>query len=231
MLNYFDGTVFNADTQAIVNTVNCTGIMGAGIALEFMLRYPDMYNEYVNNCKNGSIKTGYVDYYLNSDGKTIINFPTKWHFKYPSKIEWIDQGLKNFADTFHQKGITSVAFPKLGTSNGGLEWDVVRKIMEKHLSGLGIDVYICLDTMKNAEGVEKIMLDRFNASDIEDLSKEVKLSAKQKDNLKKNMPYDRFWKIGETESVGAKTYSSLFRLFYSQKDNDKNTYKQMTLFD
>ena len=64
----------------------------------------------------------------------IVNFPTKWHFKYPSKLEWIDQGLNDFLISYKKQGITSVAFPKLGTSNGGLNWEDVRKLMEKYLS-------------------------------------------------------------------------------------------------
>ena len=97
MIRYYKGTVFNAGAEAIVNTVNCDGVMGAGIALEFGLRYPDMYKDYVIKCKKGDICTGKVDYFKDSSGIIIVNFPTKIHFKYPSKIEWIESGLKAFA--------------------------------------------------------------------------------------------------------------------------------------
>lgn len=231
MIKYSDGTVFNVSTQAVVNTVNCTGVMGAGIALEFMLRYPAMFEDYAEKCKNKRIVTGRVDYYKNEDGSIIVNFPTKWHFKYPSKLIWIEKGLQDFIRTYQKNGIASVAFPKLGTSNGGLNWNDVKSLMEKYLSNLDIDVYICLDNKKEAEGVEKSMLDKFNSTSIEQLSSIVKLNAKQKDNLQKRMPYNRFWKISETESIGTKTYSMLFKYFYGMVLENREEYSQLSLFE
>ena len=99
MVEYYDGSVFNVEADAIVNTVNCTGVMGAGIALEFSLRYPAMLEHYEKMCKIREIKIGRVDYFCDEE-KTIINFPTKWHFKYPSQIEWIEMGLKDFVATY-----------------------------------------------------------------------------------------------------------------------------------
>jgi O-acetyl-ADP-ribose deacetylase (regulator of RNase III) len=231
VIKYYDGTVFNVDTQALVNTVNCTGVMGAGIALEFMLRYPAMFEEYEVKCKDKKINTGSVDYYKNKDSKIIVNFPTKRHFKYPSKMIWIEQGLQHFIKTYKQQGITSVAFPKLGTNNGGLNWEDVKLVMEKYLSSLDIDVYVCLDNIKEAEGVEKKMLDSFNLTSISDLSKIVKLTTKQKENIQKSFPYKRFWKIGETESVGIRTYSAIFEHFYDIANNGKQTPTQMSFFE
>lgn len=231
MIKYYDGTVFNVDTQALVNTVNCTGVMGAGIALEFMLRYPEMFEDYEVKCKDKRIVTGRVDYYKNGDGRIIVNFPTKWHFKYPSKLIWIEQGLQDFVKTYKQNGIESVAFPKLGTSNGGLSWNNVKILMEKYLSNLDIDVYICLDNKKDAEGVEKIMLDKFNSTSIDNISSLVKLNAKQKDSIKKRMPYNRFSKILDTESIGIKTYSVIFKHFYSLAVGDSEEPRQLSLFD
>ena len=85
--------------------------------------------------------------------------------------------------------------------------------MEKYLSNLDIDVYICLDNKKDAEGIEKIMLDKFNSTSVEKLSSLVKLNTKQKDCIQKDMPYNRFWKISNTESIGMKTYSMIFNHF------------------
>lgn len=230
MIKYYDGTVFNANVQALVNTVNCTGVMGAGIALEFMLRYPKMFIDYESKCRDKKIKTGNVDYFRNDDGKIIINFPTKWHFKYPSKMIWIEQGLQHFVETYKQQGVSSVAFPKLGTNNGGLNWDDVKQVMEKYLSNIDIDIYICLDNIKEAEGIEKKMLDGFNSTNISDMAKVVKLTAKQKEIIQKSIPYKRFWKIGETESVGIKTYSAVFKHFYDIAQNGKQEPEQLSLF-
>lgn len=231
MIIYSEGTVFNVNTQALVNTVNCTGVMGAGIALEFMLRYPEMFDDYELKCKDKGIITGRVDYYKNEDGSIIVNFPTKWHFKYPSKLIWIEQGLQDFIKTYKKNGITSIAFPKLGTSNGGLNWNDVKILMEKYLSDLDIDVYICLDNKKDAEGTEKIMLDKFNSTSVEKLSSVVKLNAKQKDSIQKRMPYNRFWKISDTEAIGMKTYSMIFKHFYRWAMGDSQEPSQISLFD
>lgn len=152
MLKYFEGSVFNVGAQALVNAVNCVGVMGAGIALAFKLRYPAMFEDYKIKCKNEKIITGKVDYYKNEDGTIIVNFPTKYHFKYPSQLIWIEQGLQDFVKTYQKHGITSVAFPKLGTGNGGLNWNEVKALMEKYLMNLDIDVYICLNNKKEAEG-------------------------------------------------------------------------------
>lgn len=230
MIRYFEGTVFNVDTRAIVNTVNCTGVMGAGIALEFMLRYPNMYEDYEAKCNDKKIMIGKIDYFKNSDDRIIVNFPTKWHFKYPSKLIWIEKGLQDFVKTYEKQGVTSIAFPKLGTNNGGLNWQDVKILMEKYLSNLDIEIYICLDNKKEAEGLEKIMLDKFNEIDIEKFSKIVKLNVAQKKNIEKNMPYDRFWKISDTESVGKKTYSNIFKHFYDLARGKDKDIEQLVLF-
>jgi O-acetyl-ADP-ribose deacetylase (regulator of RNase III) len=231
MIKYFDGTVFNTGADAIVNTVNCVGIMGTGVALEFKLRYPDMFKLYENKCKTYSITTGKIDYYKTSDGSYLINFPTKQHFKFPSKLEWIERGLYDFINTYESKGFRSVAFPKLGTGNGGLNWSEVKMLMEKILSVAKIDVYICLDIKNDAEGVEKQMLDTFNSMSINQLGQCVKLNEKQKFNLQLNTPYSRFWKISETESIGMKTYSSIFQFFYSTAKNQYKPTTQISIFD
>ena len=89
MIKYYEGTVFNVETEVIVNTVNCFGVMGAGIALEFKLRYPEMFNEYEKMCKEKKYSVGRPRIHTVSD-KRILNFPTKNHWRAPSKIEWID---------------------------------------------------------------------------------------------------------------------------------------------
>lgn len=231
MIIYSDTTVFNVDAKAIVNTVNCVGFMGAGIALEFKLRYPKMFKDYERKCEEKKIITGKVNYFKNENGSTIINFPTKWHFRHPSKLIWIEQGLQHFVDTYDKNIFSSVAFPKLGAGNGGLNWNEVKSLMEKYLSNLDIDIYICLDNKNYAEGIEKNMLDSFNSISIEELSSLVKLNIKQKDNIKKIRPYDRFWKIAKTESIGMKTYSKIFKYFYLLVMEKNHELKQLTFFD
>ena len=228
MITYLEGTVFNTDADAIVNTINCIGAMNAGIALEYGLRYPELLKEYEQKCKNKEISVGHIYYYKDKE-KLIVNFPTKWHFKYPSKLEWIEDGLKDFVTTYKQYNIKSIAFTKLGTLNGGLDWDRVKILMEKYLNNLDIPVYICLDNKKDAEGLEKEMLNVFNDLSAEELKQNIRLTTKQLDILKQNMPINRFWKIKEIEGIGTTTYKSLFNYCKSQTEGKR--FKQMNLFD
>lgn len=137
------GNIFNTKAQTVVNTVNCVGVMGKGIALVYKLRYPQMFDIYQDYCKRHLISIGKLWLYK-GDGTDpwVLNFPTKFHWKYPSKIEYIEQGLKKFVDTYDKCGITSVAFPMLGTLNGGLDKDAVRALMINYLSQCNIPIEI-----------------------------------------------------------------------------------------
>ena len=117
--------------------------MGKGIALVYKLRYPKMYKEYKEHCNNKLIKTGLLWLYTKQENAPwILNFPTKFHWKYPSKIEWIEQGLQKFVETYEMKGITSVAFPLLGTHNGGLDADEIKNLMNHYLEKCKINIEI-----------------------------------------------------------------------------------------
>lgn len=216
MIKYFEGTVFNVDVDAIVNTVNTEGFMGAGLALEMSLRYPDMYVDYKEKCNKKIINIGKVDYYQNDD-LIIVNFPTKKQFKYPSKLLWIEEGLKNFCETYNGYNIKSIAFPKMGTLNGKLNWEHVKILMEKYLSNLNIEIIICLDNIKEPMGKELQMVQTFNSCDIERLTKFVKLTKKQKEILQDVRPIKRFFQIRNVDGIGNTTYANLFDTFYNNK--------------
>lgn len=230
MIYYFDGTVFNAPTQAIVNTVNTTGAMGAGIALEFALRYPKMFDEYKKKCEEGIITTGKIDYYIENE-KVIVNFPTKQFFRYPSKLEWIEQGLKDFVETYKDMGITSVAFPKLGCSNGKLSWVSVKHLMELYLSKIDIPVYICIDEIKDAEGKEKEMLALFNQCNISLLAKELKLKENHIEYLVSKRPFKRFWEIGVEKPIKGTVYKKIHNYFYNYLPTQIECGEQISMFD
>ena len=143
MIVFKTGNLFNSECQTLVNTVNCVGVMGKGIALLFKKKYPDMFNEYRLACKQGYIKNGgdlwiwdYVDLYK---PKKILCFATKEEWWHPSKLEWIERGLQNFVENYKYLGITSIAFPKLGCTNGKLNWENdVKPLMFKYLQPLDI---------------------------------------------------------------------------------------------
>ena len=138
------GNIFDSNAQTLVNTINCVGVMGKGLALEFKNRYPAMFDKYKTFCDKGVFKPGVLWIYKAEDGKWILNFPTKIHWKNPSEISYIEEGLKKFVEIWKEKGIKSIAFPLLGCKNGGLDANVVIPLMERYLSdceGLDVTIY------------------------------------------------------------------------------------------
>ena len=222
MIRYTDTTVFNVDAQTIVNTVNCVGVMGAGLALEFQLRFPEMERDYVERCKAKKVEVGRPYLYKGYDSPWILNFPTKNHWKYPSKIEWIEQGLKYFAANYQKGGITSAAFPRLGCSRGGLEWNEVSPLMEKYLQELDIDIFICEDTEREASGTEAIMVQMLN--NIESLSwcGELGIRSDIKRKIASATPIYRFRDLSKLEGIGKQTYNDVFRFLYSLANQTDN---------
>jgi O-acetyl-ADP-ribose deacetylase (regulator of RNase III) len=138
---YLNGDIFNSQAQVIVNTVNCKGVMGKGLALAFKQRYPDMFATYERDCQTGRLTIGRPTLYQKST-PWILNFPTKYHWRNPSKLEYIEKGLAFLVNHYKKAGIASIAFPKLGVQNGKLSWDDVGPLMAKYLSQMDIDVYI-----------------------------------------------------------------------------------------
>ena len=135
------GNIFTTQCQTLVNTVNCVGVMGAGIALECRLRYPEMHQRYVNLCSNQKINIGTLWIYKAPE-RWILNFPTKRHWKYPSKMEFLHAGLEKFSSTYKDKAIESIAFPLLGADKGGIPQQQSLDTMMNYLEGLDIDIEI-----------------------------------------------------------------------------------------
>ena len=139
VIRYTQGNLLEAPVEALVSTVNEVGVMGKGIALMFRESFPDNTRVYAAACKAGEVRVGRM---LVTENPTligprwIINFPTKKHWRNPSKLEWVRAGLKDLACAVQEHGIRSVAVPPLGCGNGGLEWDQVRQEIELALAGL-----------------------------------------------------------------------------------------------
>ena len=127
MQEYRKGDIFQCECEAICNPVNILGISGAGLALAFKKKFPQMYKEYVKACRNKEIKIGVVHCWENSNNepKYIINFPTKSDLS-PSKIEYIRSGLDNLLQVIKDKNIKSIGIPGLGAGLGGLSWGEVK---------------------------------------------------------------------------------------------------------
>jgi len=139
MINYATGNLLDAQTEALVNTVNEVGVMGKGIALMFREAFPANTAAYEAACKEGGVLVGRMFVTENralNGPRWIINFPTKKHWRHPSKLEWIRDGLVDLRRVIGEKHIKSIALPPLGCGNGGLEWTQVRSTMEAALSPL-----------------------------------------------------------------------------------------------
>jgi hypothetical protein len=115
--------------------------MGKGIAAEFRRLYPDMYDNYRNICAQKLLEPGKLWLWKAPD-RWVLNFPTKRHWRNPSKLEWIEAGLQKFVAEYERRGITEISFPRLGCGNGGLDWEVVRPMMDAYLSELPITTYV-----------------------------------------------------------------------------------------
>ena len=144
MITYVVGDLFTSPAKVLVNTVNTVGVMGKGIAKDFKRIYPEMFKRYQYFCKQGMIDIGKLWLYDEEPPKWILNFPTKKHWRGKSKIDYIEDGLRKFADTYDEKGIESISFPMLGCGNGELVWEEVQPLMEEYLADLPIDTYIHL---------------------------------------------------------------------------------------
>ena len=142
MVTFVRGDIFSSPAQVLTNTVNCVGVMGKGVALEFKKLYPQMFSDYKAKCDEGSVKPG-EPYLWEDDSVQVLNFPTKRHWKDGSLLQDIEDGLKYLAESYEQMGLQSLAMPALGCGLGGLKWSDVQPLIEKHLGSISdLDVYV-----------------------------------------------------------------------------------------
>jgi O-acetyl-ADP-ribose deacetylase (regulator of RNase III) len=134
------GNMFDSEAQTLVNTVNCVGVMGKGVALEFRKRFPDMYADYVRRCERRQVRLGRPYLYRRPSPPHILNFPTKNHWRSPSRLDDIIRGLDHLREHYREWGITSLAVPPLGSGHGQLEWRVVGPTLYRKLKELTIPV-------------------------------------------------------------------------------------------
>jgi O-acetyl-ADP-ribose deacetylase (regulator of RNase III) len=133
MIELHQGNLLEAEAEALVNTVNCVGVMGKGIALQFKQAYPENFRQYRRACAKSKVRLGKMFVFatgLLGNPKFIVNFPTKQHWKAKSRIDDIRDGLVDLIDVVRTKGIQSIAVPPLGCGNGGLDWCDVRPLIE-----------------------------------------------------------------------------------------------------
>jgi len=136
------GNLFASKAQALVNTVNCVGPMGKGIALEFRRRFPEMFEVYKTVCERRQLHPGQILPYRKTK-PWVLNFAVKNDWKHPSKIQWVDECLRKFIEWYPTVGLRSVAFPWMGAMNGGIPLEQIKEITRRHLEPLtDIDVEV-----------------------------------------------------------------------------------------
>lgn len=140
MIDVLIADIFKSKAQTLINTVNCVGIMGKGLALEFKNRFPEMFKDYVERCKRGEVKLGEPYLYASLLTPWIINFPTKDHWRSVSNLKDIIRGLDYLLKHYREWGITSLAVPPLGCGQGQLEWRIVGPTLYRYIKTMDIPV-------------------------------------------------------------------------------------------
>lgn len=217
MIHNLEHSVFNSPAAVVANTVNCQGVMGAGLALEFALRHPDLEADYQLRCKAGAVQLGrpYLFPVSGCPYRAVLNVPTKQHWRFPSHLSWIEQALAYIASHYNQATppVTSLALPRLGCDKGRLEWSEVRPLIERHLGDLpDLTVYLCGDTAP-AEGSEAVMLAAFARNQ---LAGELPpfLKGKTRQALLQASVPARFRQLAAINGVGKQSYLRLFQHYY-----------------
>lgn len=146
MISFEKNNILNVKADALVNSVNLMGIMGKGIALAFKETFPENNKLYRKACETGEIDIGKI--FVTETGqlfpKYIINFPTKKHWRHPSKYEWIEAGLRSLKDWLRKNHISSIAIPPLGSGNGKLDWNRVKLMIKENLKEFQNDIEIII---------------------------------------------------------------------------------------
>ena len=145
MIEFGEGDLLQAEVDALVNAVNTVGVMGKGIALQFKLAYPENYAAYRQACDSGAVHVGRVfvwDSLRDEPRRFVINFPTKEHWRFPSRLEYVDKGLRDLVYVITELDITSIAIPALGCGNGGLDWDDVLPLITRIMGPLPVRVVV-----------------------------------------------------------------------------------------
>lgn len=152
MITFLTGNLFDAKVDAVVNAVNTVGVMGKGLALQFEKTFPENSRAYKAACKRGELRVGTMFVFDRGESvmpRYIVNFPTKQHWRSPSKLSYVEDGLEALVAVVRERGIRSIAVPALGAGLGGLAWSVVRLRIEQALSVLqdvDVRVYEPLET-------------------------------------------------------------------------------------
>lgn len=141
MLTFTSGNMFDDASTIKINTVNCVGVMGKGVALAFKIRFPEMFACYKQACVNGDVKPGQLHVWQ-GNGQCIVNFPTKRHWRDASRYEDIEVGLISLRKLLAPLGKVKVSIPALGCGHGGLDWNKVSEMIKHSLADLDAEIFV-----------------------------------------------------------------------------------------
>lgn len=224
MISIVKGNLFSSKCQTLVNTVNCVGVMGAGIALEFKLRYPEMFVRYVEHCRNKQIDIGKLWLYKppQADKQWVLNFPTKRDWKHPSRVEYLQKGLQRFVETYQQRGIQSIAFPILGSQNGKIPESESVAIMARYLYRCDVDIEIYRYSPDVQDDLYEVLKQRFAIDSDEKIAAAVDLTISRVSILRKALNDSKITTVGQLATIrgiGQKTLERVFQACLSSGMN------------
>jgi O-acetyl-ADP-ribose deacetylase (regulator of RNase III) len=224
-IEIIQGNIFTTKCKVIVNTVNCVGVMGAGIALECRLRYPEMFKKYYELCESKKIEIGKLWLYRSTE-KWILNFPTKIHWKFASKPEFLHNGLKKFVSSYKEKEITSIAFPLLGADKGAIPPEISLDIMQHYLRNIPIDIEIYKYDPKAKDDIYDGMKELLFSLSIDDISRRSGLGINYINKILNAMHSEHITQLNQlarVNGVGIKSLEKIFKL-------SRETRRQLSLF-
>lgn len=227
-LSIISGNIFTSKCQTIVNTVNCVGVMGAGIALECRLRYPEMFTQYAKLCDEKKIDVGIL-WLFKSPNRWVLNFPTKKHWKYPSKEQYLHAGLQKFMDTYKSKNIESIAFPLLGAQHGGLDASQSLKLLESYLQHCVIPVEIYRYDPTAADDVYDEFKASFLSMTVDELKARTGLRSNYIDRIQEALTSSKIHQLNQLASVdgiGDKTLEKAFAFVRNKSAASLPAYQQ-----
>ncbi|MEE2003037.1 macro domain-containing protein [Alkalimonas sp. MEB108] len=219
-LDVITGNIFTSNAQTLVNTVNCEGVMGAGIALECRFRYPEMFARYQQLCSDGLLTPGKLWLYKGPE-RFVLNFPTKNSWKQPSHWSYVTQGLENLASSYRQRGITSIALPLLGADKGGLPADQVLQKMQEHLLPMAAEIPVhiyCYDPCAKDDLYDQLAA-LFTNHSLQALKQQTSISIKRLEAIKNVLEEGSICQLNQLAKVpgiGIKTLESLFQFSRQQ---------------
>lgn len=227
MIKKIKGNIFNTNCEVIVNPVNCVGVMGKGLALEFKLLYPNMMDKYLKFCENKELEIGKIAI-IKEENKKIILFPTKTNYSLPSKMEYIEKGLLKIKECYKEKGIKSIAFPQIGSGLGGLNWFEVESLIENILGSTDLEIELYSYSDEKAPYIENLEA-LFNNNTLEKIESVTKIKLKTLEKIKNNLSRTR--NISDfllVEGLGIKSVEKISLLLKTEIKIDK--YIEQKLF-